>query len=96
MADHSHNLLYGNLVEYLNPALFATMANKEDHPTYTEALYGPDSCGFVCAMETEMVTLIELKVFENVPRTPDMYVISGVWALCQKRFPNGLIRKLKV
>ena len=45
MADHSQNLSYGNLVKYLNPALFATMANKEDHPTYAEALYVPDSCG---------------------------------------------------
>ena len=71
------------------------MANKEDHPTYAEALYGPDSCGFIDAMETEMLTLIALKVFENVPRTPDMKVISGVWALCQKLFPDGLIRKLK-
>ena len=47
IADHSQNLLYQNLVEYLNPALFVTMANKEDHPTYAEALYGPDSCGFI-------------------------------------------------
>ena len=58
MAEHSQNLSYGNLVEYLNPALFATMANKEDNPTYAEALYGPDSCGFISAMETEILTLI--------------------------------------
>ena len=95
MADHSRSLSYGNLVEYLNPALFATMANKEDDLTYAEALYGPDSCGFVCAMETEILTLIELKIFNNVEQKPDMNVISGVWALCRKRYPDGLIRKLK-
>ena len=37
MADHSWNLSYVNVVVYLNPALFATMANKEDHPTFVEA-----------------------------------------------------------
>ena len=95
IADHSWNLLYGDLLEYLNPVLFATMANKEDHPTYAEALYGPDSCGFVGAMETEILTLIELKVFDLVPRESNMNIISGVWALCRKRYPDGLIRKLK-
>ena len=74
--DHSQNLLYGNLVEYLNTALFATMGNTEDDPTYVDALYGPDSCGLVCAMETEILTLIELKVFDNVKQKPDMNVIS--------------------
>ena len=76
MADHSRNLSYRNLAEYLNPTLFATMANKEDYPTYAEALNGPDSCGFIGAMETEILTLIELKVFELVERKPDMNVTS--------------------
>ena len=78
IADHSQNLLYGNLVEYLNPALFATMANKEDHPTYAEALYGPNSCGFISAIEAEILTLIELDVFELVEQKLDMNVISRV------------------
>ena len=95
MADHSRNLSNENLMEYLNPALFATMANKEDHPTYPEALYGPDSCDFIGAMETEILTLIQLKVFDLVVRKPDMNAISGVCALCRKRYSDGLIRKLK-
>ena len=78
MAVYSQNLLYRNLVEYLNPALFATMANKEDHPAYVEALYGPDSCGFVGAMETKILTLIELDVFELVERESNMNIISEV------------------
>ena len=82
-------------MEYLNPALFATMANKEDHPTYAKALYGPDSCGFISAMETEILTRIKLNVFELVERKLDINVISRVWALCRKRYPDGLIRKLK-
>ena len=84
MTDHSQNLLNENLVEYSTSALFATMTNKEDHPTYTEALYGPDSCGFTGAIETEIITLIKLSVFELVEQKTDMNVISGVWALCWK------------
>ena len=78
MADHSQKLSYGNLVEYLNQALFATMANKEDHPTYAAALYGPDSCDFISAMEMEILILIKLKVFDLVPRESNMNVIFGV------------------
>ena len=83
MIDHSQNLSYGKLVEYLNLALYATMANKEDNPTYAEALYGPDSCGFIGAMETEILTLIELDIFELVKHELNMNVILGVWALCR-------------
>mmetsp|Transcript_49248 Transcript_49248/g.50020 ORF Transcript_49248/g.50020 Transcript_49248/m.50020 type:complete len:249 (+) Transcript_49248:216-962(+) len=71
------------------------MANKEDHPTYAEALYGPDSFGFISAMKTKILTLIELNVFDMVERKPDMNVISGVWVLRCKRYSDGLIRKLK-
>ena len=42
IAKHSQYLLYGKLVAYLNPALFMTMANKEDNLTYREAMSGPD------------------------------------------------------
>ena len=80
IADHSQNLLYGNLVKYFNSSIFATMANKEDHSTYAEVLYGPDSCGFVSAMEIEILTLIGLNVFELIEQKQksDMNVISGV------------------
>ena len=46
-------------------------------------------------METEILALIELNLSDIVKRKPDMNVISGVWALHQKRYPDGLIRKLK-
>ena len=71
------------------------MANKEDHSTYAEALYGPDSCDFVGAMETKILTLIELDVFELVKRESNMNVISGVWTLCRIQYPDGFIRKVK-
>ena len=37
-------------------------------------------------METEILTLIELKVFDLVEQTPDMNIISEVWALCRKQY----------
>ena len=46
-------------------------------------------------METEILTLIELNVFDLVERLPDMNVISGVWSLRRKQYPDGLISKLK-
>jgi hypothetical protein len=41
------------LAEYLNPALFMTVANQDDNPTLTEAMNGPDAAGFFKAMEQE-------------------------------------------
>ena len=47
ITSHQSNISYGKLVEYLNPAIFATMANKEDNPTFAEAMASPDSGGFI-------------------------------------------------
>ena len=95
MSEHNKSLSYDNLVGYLNPALFSTMANKEDNPTFKEAMCGPDAAGFIEAMEAEIVTLIELGVFDILEKKPGMKVISGVWALKRKRYPDGRVRKLK-
>lgn len=94
ISEHKKNSSYSSLVEYLNPALFITMANKEDNPTYKEAMVSPDAAGFMKAMELEIRTLLELDVFDIVPR-PLQKVISGVWAFKRKRYPDGSIRKLK-
>jgi hypothetical protein len=93
--EHRHYLSKSNLLDYLNPAALATMANKDDAPTFKEAMAGPDAGGFITAMEAEIVTLIELDVFEIVDHTSGMIVLSGVWALKRKRYPDGSIRKLK-
>jgi hypothetical protein len=95
MTEHKKSLSYDNLVDYLNPALFITLANKEDNPTFKEAMCGPDAAGFIEAMETEIVTLIKLGVFDILERKSNMKVISGVWALKRKRYPDGRVRKLK-
>jgi hypothetical protein len=83
------------LVEYLNPAIYITVANQDDNPTLTEAMNGPDAAGFFKAMEQELDTLITMEVFTVVNREPWMKVISTVWAFKRKRFPDGSIRKLK-
>jgi hypothetical protein len=95
ISEHRRSLSESNLLNYLNPAALITLANKEDNPTFKEAMVGPDAAGFVAAMETEIITLIELDVFEIVEKTSNMKVLSGVWALRRKRYPDGAIRKLK-
>jgi hypothetical protein len=94
--EHRRYLSKSNLLDYLNSAALATVANKEDNPTFKEAMAGPDAGGFISAMEAEIVTLIELDIFEIVNRDITMKVLlSGVWALKRKRYPDGSIRKLK-
>ena len=95
LAEHRHNFSYGSLVEYLNPAAFITIANKDDNPTFKEALAGLDRAGFICAMEIEVETLQQLYVYDLVQRPKQHKIISGVWAFKRKRYPNGSIRKLK-
>ena len=46
-------------------------------------------------METGILTLIELNAFNMVEIKPDMNIISGMWALRWKQYPDGLIKKLK-
>ena len=72
-----------------------TMTNKEDNLTYKEAMCAPDKAGFIPAMGKEMMTLLELDVYDLVDITPDKKIISGVWALRQKRYPDGLLKQLK-
>lgn len=95
IVNHLKDTSYNDLVEYLNPALFITLANKEDNPTYAEAMAGPDQAGFIKAMEIEIETLTSLEVYDLVKRTPHMKVLSSVWAFKRKRYPDGSIRKLK-
>jgi hypothetical protein len=69
------------LVEYLNPGLYMTVANQDDNPTLTEAMNGPGAAGFFKAMEQKLETLIQMEVFTILDRQPWMKVISSVWGL---------------
>ena len=55
----------------------------------------PDKASFIAEMGKEMLTLMDLEFYDSVFCTPDMKVISGVWALQRKRYPNGLLKRLK-
>jgi hypothetical protein len=92
------NITYQNgykLLEYFNPALLITVANKEDNPTLKEAMNSPDAAGFMKAMEIELDTLIQMEAFIIVDKKQWMNVVSSVWAFKRKRYPDGSIRKLK-
>jgi hypothetical protein len=47
------------------------------------------------AMEIELETLISKNEWVVVKRTPDMKVLPSTWAFKCKRFPDGLVQKLK-
>jgi hypothetical protein len=83
------------LLEYFNPALLVTVADKEDNPTLKEAMNGPDAVGFMKAMGIEIETLIKKNAFIVVDKESWMNVVSSVWAFKRKRYPDGSLRKLK-
>lgn len=80
----------------MHPMILAAKANSYDNPTWTDAMNGPNKEGYWRACETEVRTLTELKdAWEVVDRETWMNVLPSVWAFKCKRFPNGLVRKLK-
>ena len=62
---------------------------------YAKAIQGPDAARFVATMEAVIAILILINVFKIIQRTADMDVLSGVWALKMKQYPNGWVNKLK-
>jgi hypothetical protein len=42
------------------------MANKDDNPTFKEAMAGPDAGGFITVMEAEILTLTGLKLMPHI------------------------------
>jgi len=99
IAEHQRNLEYSYdlqpLVDYLNPAILQIVVPNSDTPTFQEAMNGPNAAGFLKAMEIEVDTLQEMNTFEVIDRQPWMKIISSVWALRIKRFPDGSVKKLK-
>ena len=74
---------------------FATKASDADNPRFEEAMNGPNSKGFWEAAVKELCTLQNINTWEMVKREPWMNVIQCTWAFKIKRFPDGLVRKLK-
>ncbi len=79
----------------LSPYAFSARAGAADTPNWNEAINGDNAEGFWGAMLKEITTLNDLDAWTLVPRTPDMKVLPSTWAFKIKRYPVGLIRKLK-
>ena len=100
IAEHQQFLSYSIkgmlLVNYLNPAILQSMINRTITLTFTEAMNGPDSAGFINAIKLEMATLIEMETFDVVKRIyKHKVLIASVWVFKVKRFPDGSANKLK-
>lgn len=70
-------------------------ASSADNPRYHEAMSGPNADGFLNASVVEISTLQHMDAWKQVERLPSMNVLPSTWAFKIKRFPDGLIRKLK-
>ena len=82
-------------MEDWTPYALAAKANSEDIPNWYEAMNGPDREGFWEACRIEIETLKRMKVWDEVKREPWMNVLPSTWAFRRKRYPDGLIKKLK-
>ena len=56
---------------------------------------GPDRDGYWEAAKTEIATSEKMEAWDVVERKDWMSVLPSTWAFRCKRYPNGLIRKLK-
>jgi histone deacetylase 1/2 len=84
-----------NSIEWMNPALFSVKANSDDNPTWNDAMGGEDGEGYWQACIKEHETLLKRGVWEEVEKESWMNVLPSVWAFKCKRYPDGLVRKLK-
>ena len=66
------------LLNFFNPTLFVVMLNNDNNPTLTKAMDGPNSTGFVVAMEKKAQTLIQKQAFIVVDKEPWINVVSSV------------------
>jgi hypothetical protein len=83
-------------VNWLHPFALAAKANADDNPDWHTAMNGPDREGYWNAMCKELETLTEQKhAWDVVDREPWMNVLPSTWAFKCKRYPDGLIKKLK-
>ena len=71
-------------------------ANAANHPTWEQAMNGPEANGYWEACKKELNTLeTKRDAWEVVKREPWMKVLPSTWAFCCKRYPDGSVRKLK-
>jgi hypothetical protein len=86
------------LLTTMHPLAFAAKANNNDTPNFHQAMNGPDAEGFYDAMVKEMEQLESLNPWDVIPMSdvPEgANVLDSTWAFKRKRYPDGLVRKLK-
>ena len=96
--DAYMNLQYDDdleLMRHLHPLAFAAKASVNDTPNWNQALHGEHANGFWKAMFSEISTLNALNAWTLTPRLLHMKVLPTTWAFRIKRFPTGLVKKLK-
>jgi hypothetical protein len=84
-----------NTVEEYNPALLSSKVSEDDNPTYEQAISGPNKEGYWKAVKKEVDTLVKKGSWEVVTKNAWMHALTSTWAFKCKRFPDGIIRKLK-
>lgn len=83
-------------VEWMHPLALAAKANAEDNPRWEAAMSGPQKEGYWEACQKEIDTLTnKMDAWEVVDREPWMNILPSTWAFKCKRYPDGLIKKLK-
>jgi hypothetical protein len=85
---------YGT-VEDWNPAIFAVKANTDDNPNWGQTMNGSLAEGYWQACIKQYETLVKMDVWDEVEREGRMNILLATWAFQCKRFPDGLVRKLK-
>ena len=70
-------------------------ASKEDNPNWWQAMSGPFADDYWRAAVTEIGTLESMRAWDIVDRKDDMNIIDSTWAFKLKRYPDGLIKKLR-
>jgi hypothetical protein len=83
-------------IEDMHLVAFAAKANADDNPTWEEAMNGPNKEGYWQACVKEIETLTTSKdAWEVLTREKWMNVLPITWAFKCKRYPDGLVQKLK-
>ena len=85
----------GSLLES-HPLILAAKSGDNDNPRWHQATSGENAEGFWKAMWKEVMTLQDIDVWDQVPREQvHQPIVKSTWAFKVKRFPSGLVRKLK-
>ena len=87
---------YTNTIEEMHRMALSMKANAADHPTWEQAMNGPEAKGYWEACKKEL-NMLETKrdAWEVVQRQPWMKVLPSTWAFRCKRYPDGSAHKLK-